>query len=118
MPGFLTTAVHWQPQLGQQAALVTAADDINQAIAIILTTSTGSVPLRPDFGADLWRYLDLPADQAAPPIIAKATRAINQWEPRVKVVRIVPSFDGSTLGLAIHWQDVNGGISGIAEVRL
>ena len=65
MPIF-NPAVHWQPKLGQSGDLVTAVDDVNQAIAINHRQSGGDHhPERPrkdrerrfrSKGRRLWQY--------------------------------------------------------------
>src|ERR1700722_16301764 len=60
--------------------------DVNQCIQIILTTPRGSDPLKPTFGADVWRYIDAPINAAIPAIVREVTEAVTRWEPRVKVI--------------------------------
>ncbi len=85
--------------------------DVNQCIRIILTTPKGSDPLRPTFGADLWRYLDAPMNSVIPAIVTEVASAITLWEPRVKVISAIaaPVFDasaqsGARLSLNVTWQ--------------
>jgi phage baseplate assembly protein W len=81
----------WQPALGAIGSVVQDGDDIDQCIRTILSTAKGSVPHEPDFGCDLWMYLDWPVEQARPFVIREILDAINTWEPRVEVTQI--SFD-------------------------
>lgn len=85
--------------------------DVNQCIMIILTTPKGSDPLRPTFGADVWRYIDAPVDTAIAAIVREVTEAITRWEPRVTVISVtaVPAPGGDTqagahLEIAITWR--------------
>ncbi len=85
--------------------------DVEQCIAIILSTPKGSDVLRPTFGADLWRYLDSPITAAIPAMVGETTTAIAQWEPRIKLisVKVAPVVDGTTqsaahLSVAVTWQ--------------
>ncbi|MGH8013519.1 MAG: GPW/gp25 family protein [Candidatus Binataceae bacterium] len=94
--------------LGQ---VVQGLADVNQCIQIILTTPKGSDPLRPTFGADVWRYIDFPIDSAIPAIVAEVTAAIMTWEPRVKVTAVTASpLSGDSgqlfaqLGISVTWQ--------------
>ena len=41
-------------------------------------TPKGSVPHRPEFGSDIWRYLDLPTDEAVPHVIREGIAALHQ----------------------------------------
>jgi len=85
--------------------------DVNQCIRIILTTPKGSDPLRPTFGADVWRYIDSPINAAIPAIVREVTEAITRWEPRVTVVSVTasPVLGGDTqadahLNVAVTWR--------------
>lgn len=85
--------------------------DVNQCISIILTTPKGSDPLRPTFGADIWRYIDAPIDTAIPAIVREVTEAILRWEPRVTVVSIsvtpvtgVDTQSGAHLDISVTWK--------------
>jgi phage baseplate assembly protein W len=85
--------------------------DVNQCLQIILNTPKGSDPLRPTFGADVWRYIDAPVNAAIPAIVREVTEAITRWEPRVTVISVVvipaPGGDtqaGAHLNIAITWR--------------
>jgi phage baseplate assembly protein W len=85
--------------------------DVNQCITIILTTPKGSDPLRPTFGADIWRYIDAPIDTAIPAIVREVTEAILRWEPRVTVVSVsaapvlgVDTQAGAHLAISVTWK--------------
>lgn len=88
-------ARHWQPALGADG-IVTDWADITQAVQIILNTPKGADPHRPDFGSDLWRYLDHPIDRAIPHVIRESVEAILRWEPRVSLLRL--AVDVTALG--------------------
>jgi phage baseplate assembly protein W len=91
--------------------VVQGVADVNQCIQIILNTPKGSDPLRPTFGADVWRYIDAPINAAIPAIVRELTEAITRWEPRVTVISIVatPVVGGDTqagahLNIGITWR--------------
>jgi len=91
--------------------VVQGINDVNQCIQIILATPKGCDPLRPTFGADVWRYIDVPINTATPAIVREVTEAITRWEPRVTVISIVasPILDGDTqagahLEIAVTWR--------------
>ena len=98
--------------------VVQGVADVNQCIQIILTTSKGSDPLRPTFGADVWRYIDAPIDAAIPAVVREVTEAILRWEPRVTLVaiKVTPILSGDAqagahLNIAVTWRlklSVNG----------
>jgi phage baseplate assembly protein W len=91
--------------------VVQGVNDVNQCIQIIITTPRGSDPLRPTFGADIWRYIDAPINTAIPAIVREVTEAITLWEPRVTLVSMsaTPVLGGETqagahLEIAVTWQ--------------
>jgi Bacteriophage baseplate protein W len=105
------TSADWSLKLDAIGSVVQGLDDIDQCIAIILTTPPGSDPLRPTFGADLWRYIDNPITSAVPSIVREVSAAIAMWEPRVTLesVSVTPVIDGSSqsgahLNVSITWQ--------------
>ncbi len=105
------TSADWSLKVGTIGAVVQGIRDIDQCIAIILTTPRGADPLRPTFGADLWRYIDNPISVAIPSIVREVGVAIAMWEPRVSLqsVSVSPANDASSqsgahLNVAITWQ--------------
>jgi uncharacterized protein len=105
------TFTDWSLKLGAIGSVVQGFDDIDQCIAIILTTPRGSDPLRPTFGADLWQFMDTPLNVAVPSIVREVTAAITTWEPRVTLqsVSVTPANDNSSqsdahLNVSITWQ--------------
>jgi len=62
---------------------------IQQNVRLILTTPKGSDVHRPDFGSDLWKFIDQPLNAITlGRIKAEITDAIETWEPRVKVLAV------------------------------
>ena len=60
-----------------------------QNIRLILTTPRGSDVHRPEFGSDIWQFLDKPLNVlTAGRIKAEITDAIETWEPRVRVKEV------------------------------
>ncbi len=98
------TASDWSPKLGEIGAVVEEADDIAQCIAVILNTPKGSRAHVPEFGSDLWRYLDYPVNEAIPNIVREAIDALTIWEPRIKLVLVSPQVAGSQITLQIEWK--------------
>ena len=101
----------WSLKLKALGAVVQGLDDIDQCIAIILSTPPGSDPLRPTFGADLWRYIDNPITSAVPSIVREVSAAITMWEPRVTLesVNVIPVSEssaqsGAHLNVSVTWR--------------
>lgn len=105
------TSADWSLKLGAIGQVVQGVADVDQCVAIILTTPTGSDPLRPTFGCDIWRYLDHPVSEALPAIVRELTAALTLWEPRITLLSIaaVPVLDtttqsGAHLNVSVTWQ--------------
>ncbi|MGC1399059.1 GPW/gp25 family protein [Candidatus Binatus sp.] len=105
------TSADWSLALGAIGEVVQGIADVEQCLGIIVTTPQGSDPLRPTFGANIWRYIDFPISQALPAIVSELTSAITTWEPRVNLVSVTaqPVLDGSSqsgahLDITLNWQ--------------
>ena len=105
------TSADWSLALGAIGEVVQGIADVEQCLGIIVTTPHGSDPLRPTFGADIWRYIDFPISLALPAIVSELTSAITTWEPRVNLVSVTaqPVLDGSAqsgahLEVTLNWQ--------------
>ena len=62
---------------------------VQQNVRLILTTPKGSDVHRPDFGSDLWQFIDQPLNAITlGKIKAEITDAVERWEPRVKVLSV------------------------------
>jgi uncharacterized protein len=101
----------WSLKLGAIGEVVQGVGDVEQCLAIIVTTPRGSDPLRPTFGADIWRYIDYPINSALPAIVSELTSAIAMWEPRVTLKSVTASQvndsspqSGAHLEVALSWQ--------------
>lgn len=77
-----------------------------QNIAVILSTSMGTVPFYRDFGLD-WSFLDKPAPMAKVLMVAPVREAIQRWEPRARVLDVSFSEDPARPGLLIPTVEVD-----------
>ena len=96
-----TDARNWQISISDPQAIVEGIDDILQCVQVILTTIPGSDPLRPSFGADVYKYLDKPLATVKAPIIYAATEAVNRWEKRIRVTDCNVMRDASKTTITI-----------------
>lgn len=116
------TSTFWQSRLGVMGEIVEDANDINQAIIIILTTPKGSDPHRPDFASNIWRHIDKPIPAAAPLVVRDAAEAIAKWEPRCEVTSVeVFPYEGperQTLRVRVSWKIPGTGFEDSTEVVL
>lgn len=89
-----------------EMALVTGAEDIEQAIQIILETMPGERVMRPGFGCRIWELVFAPNDAETHALAAYYVRqALMFWEPRIEVndVRVRSLNDAGVLELAIAY---------------
>lgn len=91
--------------------VVQGVGDVDQCIAIILTTPKGTDALRPTFGTDIWSYIDAPISEAGPAIVRETTQSIMQWEPRVKILSVqstpvlqAAGQPGAQVEITVSWQ--------------
>jgi uncharacterized protein len=81
-------------------ALVTDEREIQQAIRLILGTSYGERPMRPDFGCRIHEFVFAEADAGTAGDIATEVRAsLRRWEPRIDVDDVVVTIDDADRSL-------------------
>jgi hypothetical protein len=89
-------------------ALVSREHEIQEAIRVIVSTSPGERPMRPDFGCRIHDFVFAPTDGAtAAAISAEVTSALTRWEHRIDVDDVVVLFtaeDPSVLYIDIHYR--------------
>lgn len=67
-------------------ALSSHDDVIAESIRLILGTSPGERPMRPDFGCPIHERLFDPADQTTEGLVAfEVENSLRRWEPRIDV---------------------------------
>ena len=70
-------------------ALADGTDDVDQAIAIVLSTAPGERPMRPEFGCRVHEHLFDAIDASTLGHIETAVRdALDRWEPRVEIADV------------------------------
>ncbi|MGV9712398.1 GPW/gp25 family protein [Gordonia sp. NPDC003424] len=90
--------------------------DVAQAIEIILRTSPGERPMRPEFGCRINDHVFAPATAATASAIARDVReALEDWEPRIDVDDILVDFEAADAG-TFHI-DVRYRIHGRNDIR-
>ncbi|MFJ5696177.1 GPW/gp25 family protein [Arthrobacter sp. NPDC093125] len=97
-------------------ALVRDQREIEESIHLILATSPGERPMRPEFGCSVHDYVFAPANAATAGDIAYAVRvALDRWEPRITLENVAVNFDGVDAGLLLI--DVQYTIRGTNDPR-
>lgn len=81
-------------------------DHLKQSIEDILTTPLGTRRMRPDYGSNLRRFVDLPVNEGWKSAVqAEVARALGRWEPRISLERVqVVSVVGGQIGLKLVGQ--------------
>lgn len=89
-------------------ALVSREREIQEAIRLIVSTSPGERPMRPDFGCRIHDFVFSPADSTtAAAISAEVTNALTRWEHRIDVEDVVVLFtadDPTVFYIDIHYR--------------
>lgn len=109
------TAAHWQPALGTSGEVVEGLRDIDQSIRIILTTPKGADAHRPDFGSDLYLYIDWPVNRVTPHLVRETVDALRRWETRISVVQVKVQIEGAQIRVRVQWR-VADGVAQLTEV--
>ncbi len=88
-------------------ALVRGQREIEESIRLILGTSYGERPMRPEFGCGIHDHVFAPADAGTAGRIAYEVRtSLERWEPRITLDDVVVSFaeaDQGTLLIDIRY---------------
>ncbi|TFV61591.1 baseplate protein [Mycobacterium sp. PS03-16] len=80
-------------------ALATGSRDIEQAIELILRTTPGERPMRPEFGCRIHDHLFSLTNAATAAAIANDVRAaLEQWEPRIDVTNVRVGYSQADYG--------------------
>jgi phage baseplate assembly protein W len=80
-------------------AMVQDAEDIRQAILIILRTAKGERVMRPDFGCGLQRLVFQPISATLKTLARKEVEeALIAWEPRIDVKTVTVTEDARARG--------------------
>jgi len=74
---------------GGALALVQDEEDVHEAIELILGTSPGERPMRPQFGCAVHDYVFETVDAYTVGRLERAVRiALDRWEPRIEVLAV------------------------------
>ena len=98
-------------------AVAESVDQVQQNIAMVLTTPRGTLPWRPDFGSDLHRLRH--SNSSAATAIAKTfvSRALERWVPYVRLQSTSVSIEGGALRLNVVYRIVTGPLAANEAVK-
>lgn len=117
----------WSLAVGDFGQVVEGVQDINQCIVTILSTNKGSDPFRPNFGSDIWDWIDRPLPVALPNMKLAIYEAIGLWEQRVHVTGIQHAYQNEAgiqspvqagIQFKIGWRLRGTQTTGTAEIIL
>ena len=91
---------------------------IRQNIEVILKTTKGTDPLRPFFGSDIYTYIDKPVTRSIPNMKNAMLEAVEEWEPRVKIVSIEHVSKISSIEFSINYVLIDKGLMDTLIVSL
>ena len=94
----LGQGISWPPRIDGDGRLRLSsdADNVREAIQVILLTEPGERVRLPEFGAGLGRFLfepNIPATHIA--IARHITQSLMRWEPRIRVAQVEVDADPS-----------------------
>lgn len=92
----LGQGISWPPRIDGDGRLLRSADadNVREAIQVILLTEPGERVRLPEFGAGLGRFLfepNIPATHIA--IARRITQSLMRWEPRIRVAQVEVEAD-------------------------
>lgn len=102
----------------QLSEYVQGFEDIKQCWHNILFTVPGAIPLLPEFGCDLFRYIDKPITESFGKVRNIIIAALERWEPRAKIDKVTRIIDGSNLLVNIEGTQVNTGLPVSAQINI
>lgn len=84
--------------------------DLRQCIEIIIKTTKGTDPLRPEFGSDVYKFIDKPVTIAIPNIKKAIFESVGIWEKRVEIVKITHRLLESHIWFDITYRIIDSGL--------
>ena len=97
-------------------ALVAREREIQEAIRLVLGTSPGERPMRPEFGCRISEHVFAPANATTAGQLSYEVRvALDRWEPRIDVDDVVVTFDAADDG--VLYIDVSYRVRGTNDPR-
>lgn len=106
---FVGTGWNWPVETDATGAIAlnSGPGELEQAMYLVLATSPGERPMRPEFGCRLQEFVFAPADAATAGLVAEEVRAsLLRWEPRIVVDDVLVTTDAdepSTLWIDVRY---------------
>lgn len=97
-------------------ALVADEREIEEAIRLVLATSPGERPMRPEFGCRIHEYVFAPVSASTAGALSyEVRRSLDRWEPRITVESVDVSYDAEDR--AVVYIDISYRINGTNSPR-
>lgn len=91
--------------LAAHGEIVEGVADIQQCLETIILTEQGSQPLMPEFGANVYTALDLPASDVLRTIKTSIIEQVARYEPRAEVVNLsVKKGEIGEVKISLTWK--------------
>lgn len=97
----------WQISTLGVGVVAEGLQDIRQCLDILLRTVKSTDPLRPEFGSDIFQYVDSPSTIGIPNMKRAIIEAVDLWEKRVQIVTIIHQLDKSNVRFFITYKLVD-----------
>ena len=98
-------------------AVAESVDQVQQDIAMALTTPRGTLPWRPDFGSDLHRLRHSNSQAAAGIASNFVVSCLERWVPYVRVTSTKVEIEGTALRLSISYRIVTGPLAQVESIK-
>jgi len=102
-------ATNWQLSVNGIGQIAEGIEDVRQCIGIILTSTKGSDPMRPQFGSNIWQFMDDQITTAITDMSAEIVDCISKWEPRVIIKKLTYEATGSRIDYNLSVQLLESG---------
>jgi len=90
-------STNWQIAITGSGNVVEGIEDVRQCLDVLLRTQKGTDCLRPEFGSDIYQYIDKPVNVVIPNVKRAIISAVELFEKRVEVVSVTHQIDVSNL---------------------
>ena len=81
-------ALKVNPERERLEQIQSLEEDIAQSIEVILLTPKGAKIFEPEFGSELYKFIDNVSPSTVPQIIAEVWEALERWEPRIRLINV------------------------------
>lgn len=81
---------------------VEAEADIRQSWDVILHTVPGSDPMRPNFGSNIYQFIDRPVNDFSGKFAAQVIEDLERWETRCTISKVSILVSGKNIEVSIE----------------